>query len=206
MPGGGTDEAGNVYLTSCDCDFGRDYDPATQSNGALWRIVQADKVGEGAVTASPEPEGSPAASESPAAEPSETPEATETAEATETPEATEPSETEAPTETAAPEDTPEATETAAATSGAEGDTITMVDVAFEPDSLTIAADTDVEISLPNTGASVHDFVIDELDISEEVAPGDTGSVTINAPAGTYTFYCKVPGHRQAGMEGTLTVK
>ena len=80
------------------------------------------------------------------------------------------------------------------------------DIYFDPDVLTIPADTAVTISLANEGAAPHNFTIDELDISEEVAPGDTGSVTINAPAGTDTFYCKVPGHRQAGMEGTLTVK
>jgi uncharacterized cupredoxin-like copper-binding protein len=39
-----------------------------------------------------------------------------------------------------------------------------------------------------------------------VAPGDTVSATINAPAGTYEFYCNVPGHKQAGMFGTLTVQ
>jgi uncharacterized cupredoxin-like copper-binding protein len=33
----------------------------------------------------------------------------------------------------------------------------------------------------------------------------TKSVTLNLKAGTYTFYCSVPGHRQAGMEGTLRV-
>jgi uncharacterized cupredoxin-like copper-binding protein len=39
-----------------------------------------------------------------------------------------------------------------------------------------------------------------------VSPGDTGSATINAPAGTYEYYCNVPGHREAGMVGTLTVQ
>lgn len=32
------------------------------------------------------------------------------------------------------------------------------------------------------------------------------SLVLNLPAGKYTYYCSVPGHRQAGMVGTLTVK
>jgi uncharacterized cupredoxin-like copper-binding protein len=35
--------------------------------------------------------------------------------------------------------------------------------------------------------------------------GGTKSLTVNLKAGTYTFYCTVPGHRAAGMVGTLTV-
>jgi len=35
--------------------------------------------------------------------------------------------------------------------------------------------------------------------------GGTKTVTLSLKAGTYTFYCSVPGHRQAGMEGTLTI-
>jgi plastocyanin len=34
----------------------------------------------------------------------------------------------------------------------------------------------------------------------------SSSITLNLKPGTYTFFCQVPGHRQAGMEGTLTVK
>jgi plastocyanin len=35
--------------------------------------------------------------------------------------------------------------------------------------------------------------------------GGTKSVSVNLKAGKYTFYCSVPGHRQGGMVGTLTV-
>jgi uncharacterized cupredoxin-like copper-binding protein len=36
--------------------------------------------------------------------------------------------------------------------------------------------------------------------------GGSKSLTLNLEPGTYKFYCTVPGHRQAGMEGTLTVR
>jgi plastocyanin len=36
--------------------------------------------------------------------------------------------------------------------------------------------------------------------------GATKSLTVNLKAGTYTFFCSVPGHRQAGMQGTLKVQ
>ncbi|MFZ1155393.1 MAG: plastocyanin/azurin family copper-binding protein [Solirubrobacteraceae bacterium] len=35
--------------------------------------------------------------------------------------------------------------------------------------------------------------------------GGSKTLTLNLKAGTYKFYCTVPGHRAAGMEGTLTV-
>ncbi len=36
--------------------------------------------------------------------------------------------------------------------------------------------------------------------------GGSKTLSVNLKPGTYKFYCSVPGHRQAGMEGTLTVK
>jgi uncharacterized cupredoxin-like copper-binding protein len=36
--------------------------------------------------------------------------------------------------------------------------------------------------------------------------GGSKSLALNLKPGTYKFFCSVPGHRQAGMEGTLTVK
>lgn len=86
-------------------------------------------------------------------------------------------------------------------------TIDMVDIAFVPTEITIPADTDVTIMLPNKGASVHNFNVDELDVHSGDAPGgQTVSVTIKAPAGEYEFYCSIPGHKESGMVGTLIVE
>ncbi len=95
-----------------------------------------------------------------------------------------------------------------AAAGENGDSFEIVshDIRFEPTELTIPADTDVIVVLPNEGAAPHNFSIDDLDISVDQAPGETHEVIINAPAGVYEFYCNVPGHREAGMVGTLTIE
>ncbi len=38
-----------------------------------------------------------------------------------------------------------------------------------------------------------------------VNPGGTSTVKVKLKKGTYTFYCPFPGHRAAGMKGTLIV-
>jgi nitrite reductase (NO-forming) len=93
-----------------------------------------------------------------------------------------------------------------AAGGATELAVSAVDIAFEQKELSAPADTDVTITITNNGASPHDFVIEELGIQTKMLnPGESETVTVNAPAGTYTYFCSVPGHRQAGMEGTLTV-
>jgi nitrite reductase (NO-forming) len=92
------------------------------------------------------------------------------------------------------------------TPAAAATTIDLQDIRFVPAELTVQANTPTTISLSNTGASLHNFSIDELHIKQDVQPGQTVEVVINAPAGEYKFYCDVPGHEAAGMVGTLTVK
>ncbi|HEV2106688.1 MAG TPA: cupredoxin domain-containing protein [Thermomicrobiales bacterium] len=85
-------------------------------------------------------------------------------------------------------------------------TVESVDIDFNPNEFTIPANTDVTVHLPNNGAAPHTFTIDELGIDVELAPGEEQMITINAPAGTYEYYCAVPGHAEAGMVGTMTVE
>ena len=64
----------------------------------------------------------------------------------------------------------------------------------------------VTIEMPNKSGTQHDIVIAGLGKGEIVTNG-TSSFKATLDAGkTYTYYCSVPGHRAAGMQGTLTVK
>ena len=67
----------------------------------------------------------------------------------------------------------------------------------------------VTIDMSNSSPIEHDVAIAQGSTVLGQTPVFTGgskSVTLTLKPGTYTFYCTVPGHRQAGMEGTLTVR
>jgi uncharacterized cupredoxin-like copper-binding protein len=86
-------------------------------------------------------------------------------------------------------------------------TVEMVDIGYNPNALRIPANTHVTVTLKNTGQLPHTFDIDALNVhSDQVQPGQTATVKINAAAGSYQFYCREPGHKEAGMVGTLTVQ
>jgi plastocyanin len=77
---------------------------------------------------------------------------------------------------------------------------------FEPDSVTVAAGQPVTITL-ETDNIEHNFHIEgyqDGDMLIDAPAGQSVSATVTLDPGTYTFYCSVPGHREAGMEGTIT--
>ena len=63
--------------------------------------------------------------------------------------------------------------------------------------------------MKNKSSTPHDIAISGggvNQIGKIVSNGGVSTVSANLKPGKYTFYCSVPGHRQAGMVGTLTVK
>jgi plastocyanin len=101
---------------------------------------------------------------------------------------------------------------------AEGDTsgsAAAVDIeaaeglAFTTDSASAKAGK-VTVNFTNSQPLTHDVAIEDssgktIGKTELIAEG-SDSTAVNLKPGEYTFYCSVPGHREAGMEGTLTVK
>jgi plastocyanin len=66
----------------------------------------------------------------------------------------------------------------------------------------------VTITMANMSPVEHNVTVAQGSVVLGATPtfkGGSKTLTVNLKSGTYTFYCSVPGHRQAGMEGTLTV-
>ena len=81
-------------------------------------------------------------------------------------------------------------------------------IAFDTTSLS-SMPGEVTIDFRNPATVEHNVAIEEdgslLAESDTITQGET-TVTVDLSAGTYTFVCTVPGHEEAGMKGTLTVK
>ncbi len=101
--------------------------------------------------------------------------------------------------------------------------VDMIDFAFEPTDITVPAGQEITMTLTNSGAVEHEFVImkfgqtvgedfgdeDEGNIywEAEVEAGKTDTVTFTAPTepGEYQVVCGIEGHFVAGMVGKLIV-
>jgi mono/diheme cytochrome c family protein len=67
----------------------------------------------------------------------------------------------------------------------------------------------LEIDSKNAASIPHDIAIEGNGVDDKgkvVQNGGVSTISVSLKAGTYKFYCTVPGHREGGMEGTLTVK
>jgi plastocyanin len=82
------------------------------------------------------------------------------------------------------------------------------DLSFDTETLEAPAGQ-LTIQMENPSSVPHNVSIEGRGADEEgktVGEGGTSTVTAELRPGEYDFYCSVPGHRQGGMEGTLTVR
>lgn len=109
-------------------------------------------------------------------------------------------------------------------------TVEATDFAYNPVSVTVPAGQPVTLTLNNTGAVEHDFVVDKINVSDVQASdtgpaahhqmgdapeydlhffaraGDTAVLNFTAlEPGTYEIFCSIEGHKEAGMIGQLIV-
>lgn len=115
----------------------------------------------------------------------------------------------------------------AASSGLEEVVVTVgSQLTFNPATIELTAGQPVRLVLKNEGALEHDLTIDQIgietdepaesshgtggvhaDLHVHAVPGKTAERTFTPEtSGTYTFYCTIPGHKEGGMVGSLTVK
>ncbi len=78
---------------------------------------------------------------------------------------------------------------------------------FDQPELRARVGQTVALRLENSDTQTHYFDIDAFDVHVPM-PSGTPALALFTPSapGTYTFYCHIPGHREAGMVGTLIVE
>lgn len=83
------------------------------------------------------------------------------------------------------------------------------DLIFDPEALDAEAG-EVVLTYTNPSEVPHNVAIEgdgeDLAQSETVTGGDSADATAELEPGEYLYYCSIPGHRESGMEGALTVK
>jgi uncharacterized cupredoxin-like copper-binding protein len=103
---------------------------------------------------------------------------------------------------------------AGGTGGTGSLVIEMGDLYFKPNTLTAKPGQTLQITLDNRGSLEHNFVLYDADgqtvlfEKDAIQPGQKVNISLKAPEkpGAYQYVCTVPGHKEGGMVGTLTVQ
>jgi plastocyanin len=105
-----------------------------------------------------------------------------------------------------PATTPEAATGATGAGGAAGATsVSMTEFAFDPSDLTVSEGDSIDVT--NDGGTDHNLTVEDEDLAtSDLGPGDSEELTVDIPAGDYTFICTIGDHEAQGMTGTLTVE
>jgi plastocyanin len=120
------------------------------------------------------------------------------------------------------DDDEESADTAATTSattaesggGGGATSVGMTEYEFDPSDATAAAGDTLELT--NDGQIPHNYTIvddvsdpeagEELVGSDDFAPGDSGTMTVDVDPGEYGVLCTIPGHAEQGMVGSIKVE
>ena len=92
-----------------------------------------------------------------------------------------------------------------------GPVITIVShsFAYTPQEVHVPRGQPFILTLDNQAEAIeHDLAAESLGgLHIHATPGKTagGGYEVAAPAGRYPFWCTIPGHREAGMTGTIVV-
>ncbi|HTZ85814.1 MAG TPA: plastocyanin/azurin family copper-binding protein [Solirubrobacteraceae bacterium] len=116
---------------------------------------------------------------------------------------------EAPTTSSASTSTPAASSETGGSSKLSLEANPEGQLAYNTKSLEAKSGT-ISIDFTNKSSLPHNVTIESAS-GEKVGAtptitGESKTLSVSLKPGTYKFFCSVPGHRQAGMEGTLTVK
>jgi plastocyanin len=88
-------------------------------------------------------------------------------------------------------------------------TVSETEYALTPTDATVKHGP-VKIDVANDGKIVHTLNVEgpngDIELGKDLQAGQKGSFTANLPPGKYEWYCPIPGHKDLGMKGEITVQ
>jgi uncharacterized cupredoxin-like copper-binding protein len=82
------------------------------------------------------------------------------------------------------------------------------DFSLDPKDVTVQGT--VSLAVTNDGPTIHNVSIRDasgnvVGATKDLKPGQSETLTVGIPAGSYILFCSLPGHESLGIKGTVTV-